>query len=407
MTSKTYKIAASAHRAVLLIACLYSTSFVATADDTSLSFPEFSIEAPLYGRYPDLVQRAAYKTWRTENEIGAWHETKCVDDHRQVIIQAAAQADRLFVAEIQQCASALRSKVQRAEALDVSETSESKEVAIKAFSDDQPPDSGTLRAVQPVVSFGGPKAKVSWEFDFTTPKERLRLLFRDGKKIKTTTAPTNPASTPVESAALDLLEAPDLASNELHHNERFREKALEWTKGATTIRDKARRIYFGVKANYTYNTGSDGIKEFTWSDLLARDDNGHAGVCDEWAVVQISYLRSLGIPARMILLKWKRGPIPEAHAALEFQDEQLQWHHMDALYAFDEPSVYHKHYDARKVEVWLATNPDDSRSTVDAKGKPDQTGDGKLNPFGDFELKRLYKDIHIAEGYDPPEEDTH
>lgn len=401
MTSKTYKIAASAHRTVLLIACLYSTSFVATADDNPLSFPEFSIEAPLHGRYPDLVRRAAYKEWRAENEVGAWHETKCIEDHRQVIIQATAQANRLFVAEIQQCASALRSKVRRAEALDVSGTTESKEAAMTAFSGDQPPDSGTLRAVQPVVSLDPPRTKVSWEFDFMTPKQRLRILFRDGKKIKTTPVPATPARTPAESADIKLLDAPDLASNELHHNAKFREDALKWTEGATSIRDKARRIYFGVKGSYTYDTGEDGIKEFTWSDLLVRDDNDHSGVCDEWAIVQISYLRSLGIPARMILLKWKRGQIPGAHAALEFQDEQLQWHHMDALWGFDEPSVYHKDFDVDEVKVLLAANPDDSRSTVDIKGKQDLPGDGKLNPFGDFELKPLYTDVPDAGGYNP------
>jgi transglutaminase-like putative cysteine protease len=385
--------------ALLLIACLYMNSLAASDDHNLLSSPNFSMEAPLYGRYPELVRQAAYKAWRAENEIGAWHETQCIDDRRQVIIQSAAQADRLFVAEMQRCASALRSSVRRAEALDVSGTPESREAAMKAFSATHPPESITLRAVQPVVNFSQPKAKVSWEFDFRTAKERLRMQFKDGKKIKTTKVPAAQASMPAESADLLVLDAPHLASNELHHVQSFQDEALKWTEGATTIHDKAKRIYNEVKNNYRYNTQIEDIKEFTWSDQLVRTENNYAGICDEWAVVQISYLRSLGIPARMILLKWLRGLTPEAHAALEFQDEQLRWHHMDALFGFDDPDVYRRDYDAREVKVVLATNPDDSRSTAHVEGKPDLNGDGKLSLFGDFELQPLYLDTPNAGGY--------
>ena len=123
---------------------------------------------------------------------------------------------------------------------------------------------------------------------------------------------------------------------------------------------------------------------------MTLDQNGRKGVCDEWAIAEISYLRSVSIPARVKWLIWTE-PTGEVvgHAVLEYSDGGT-WRHMDALWnAFNNPSRY-RQSGAKNVTVMDADYPVDSRYSGDAWGVKDVNGDNKLHPYQDFILSPGY-----------------
>jgi transglutaminase-like putative cysteine protease len=110
-----------------------------------------------------------------------------------------------------------------------------------------------------------------------------------------------------------------------------------------------------------------GIAEFTWSDLLTRDTNDRGGVCDEIAVVAVSYLRALGIKSRLKVLTWSEAGVakPVQHEALEYEDDNGQWRHLDAGWrTFNDPTAYRLKGLAQNLLVMDATFPLDSRSSA-------------------------------------------
>ena len=183
----------------------------------------------------------------------------------------------------------------------------------------------------------------------------------------------------------------ETADNELHHLASFKSEAENWTRGAITIEQKCRLIYSNVNRTYTYDGNIPNINFFTWSDLLVRDRNGRKGICDEWAVVQISYLRSLEIPAVLKFLIWKDKTGKEvAHAVVEYKDGG-NWKQLDALWrAFNDPAIYMRTGGANEVTVMDAYDPLDSRSTTPAWSVPDSTGDQKLHPYKDYIISPNY-----------------
>jgi hypothetical protein len=180
-----------------------------------------------------------------------------------------------------------------------------------------------------------------------------------------------------------------LATNEIHSPYLFKQQADSWTTGPLTVRQKAFNIFSNVLKLYKYDGSIRNISEFTWRDTLVREGNNYAGICDEWAVVQISYLRAIGIESRLKFMIWTQNGQGVGHACLEFNDGG-RWTHMDALWsAFDNPGRY-RQSGAQNLTVMDADFPTDSRSTAPAWGVPDLTGDGKLYPYGDFAINPSY-----------------
>jgi hypothetical protein len=157
--------------------------------------------------------------------------------------------------------------------------------------------------------------------------------------------------------------------------------ALSLQEQAEALCDKITR-----KVRFTTDDGAD---YYTDSDALTRARNG--GACDEKAVLLVTYLRSLGIPARMKFLRWSRGNDQWAHACVEYVVKNTV-HYLDPTLGFvDAPESYrglvvdgYKVQDLKVVDVdW----PADARSTtpVGAAQLPDSNSqDGRLNPWGDF-----------------------
>ena len=175
----------------------------------------------------------------------------------------------------------------------------------------------------------------------------------------------------------------------MHHLAQFRADAQAAAGSATTVEAKARGIFNFVRNNYAYDGTLFCIDSFTWADTLTRDSNGHRGICDEWAAVEISMLRSLGIPARMKFLTWTQDGQGVGHACVEYRDGNL-WFHMDALWnAFHDPAIY-RNSGGSNITVMDADYPVDSRSDEPAWGKVDSRGDLKLHPYLDFVIIPSY-----------------
>lgn len=336
--------------------------------------------ADLRGRYPLVVQSDGFRSWIDGKTLGPWHESRTdAAGQRTVVIQNAA-GDKLFAAlvapgEVIRFAPVdlVPLQITRAEVLALTATQlrESR-----------------IHAVRPNVTFDTKDTPtIQWEVEVLGPRAittyRLRAKALDSIATRAVPRPFEAGTTRIRSVA------DDMADNEMHHLAAFALEARPWVAGATSVQDKARRIFDWVDSTYRYDDTIQHISEFTWADDLVRGANGRRGICDEFAVVQISYLRSVGIPARLKFLTWQVGSEGAAHAAVEYSDGGT-WRHMDALWhAFNDPGIYRRN-GATQVTVMDADHPSDVRSTTPAWGVPDRTGDGKLYPYGDFIIAPAY-----------------
>jgi hypothetical protein len=352
-----------------------------------LAEPAFRFDAlaDLRGRHPVLADDEAFLRWLGLHGISCWHETAADNTDVRTLVVQGGGGERLFAARVRGVGRGTGASLLEFRDVDAVVARRKVQSAIRLFRDKA--KQMEIHAVRPVITFlPDGKYQLSWEVEFiedlvihtyVTGDETLQL--RGSRNIKAL-----PPSGGVRPAAED-----DMASNELHHLAIFRAQAEEWTQGATNTQERARRIFANVRSHYRYDGTITHIAEFTWADTLVRDTNGYRGICDEWAVVQISYLRSISIPARLKFLIWSQGGSSVGHACLEYRDGS-EWRHLDALWnAFNNKAVY-RNSGASNVTVMDADYPLDSRSTQPAWGVPDPTGDGRLYPYGDFIIAPPY-----------------
>jgi hypothetical protein len=116
-----------------------------------------------------------------------------------------------------------------------------------------------------------------------------------------------------------------------------------------------------------------------------------AGACDEFAVLAVTALRAVGIPAQLKLLWWKVGKNQFAHAAVEFRNADGRWVPMDPTYdRFDEADAYRRKDKVKDVMVVDAKFPDDEVSAALFHKLPDPDGDGILHPYLDFTIPLMF-----------------
>jgi hypothetical protein len=352
----------------------------------------------LLGRYPDLARNRDFLSWHRLNGGDVWHETLANEKGQITVVVQSESRLNLFAALLQADYGEARegtkeARVLRTANIDLVEDGFLPELAVGLIRRETGAANEEIHAIRPVVDLQGEQPKLSWEievkddrtiqvFRADSPSDFERLTAIELKK----TEPAKP---------MDDLVPPTsdwLADNELHHPSRqeWRSLALQITSGAATVADKAFRIWLDIQSRMAYDLNITHIAEFTWSDNLTRNQNGWRGICDEWAIVEATLLRALGIPAVIKFLTWTQpNGKTVAHACVEWSDNGA-WRHMDALWrAFDNRAVYRQN-GATNVKVMDADFPLDSRSTVPAWGVPDPTGDERLHPYGDFILNPGY-----------------
>lgn len=340
-------------------------------------FAQPSQETELWGRRPELLREEDVRKWVEDHGVSAWYETPLNDDKLRTVVIQGLDSSQIFAAQVQIDLDSLKASVERLQAINTRGMSNSRAQA-ENFLEEANKEPLALR---PVVTFLANGYQLEFEAESVEADGINRFhVNSDGQLNLLENRPFPSNVTPAPTAGAD-----DLASDELHHLALFKEEAEKWTTGLTNDSDKARALVREVYKSYTYDSLIKSIGEFTWSDVLVRDVNKRRGICDEYSVVLISYLRALGIPSRYKLLVWKKGAVQEAHACAEFKDGNV-WRHVDATWnEFDNPECY-RASSAANVTVMDADHPSDARASAPCWGKVDLPDDAKLNPYDDFIL---------------------
>jgi len=353
---------------------------------------EFSSIIHLLGRHPELFENQEFLAWSARYGAEVWHETHLSKQGLITIVVQSLDRLHLFAAllrlkENDPLSAGPIAEVANVAQFDLLVEKFSSHSAAFALIAERKVSSQQLQAIRPVVNFDVGPPQLTWEIE----------LLRD-HHLETFRASKESGIESIEQRLIDAFDRADepllvhstaddsLASNDLHHPAQFLEQALAWTTGAATVTEKARRIWQRVRVNYAYDATITNIREFTFADVLVEGPLGRKGICDEFAVMMVSHLRALEIPAVIKFVKFQIIK-PVAHACTEFQNEEGRWVHADPVYgAFDLPSVYRKRTLAKNVLVIDASFPSDERSHEPSLGLPDVAGDQQLNPYTDFLL---------------------
>jgi transglutaminase-like putative cysteine protease len=184
----------------------------------------------------------------------------------------------------------------------------------------------------------------------------------------------------------------DLSSNDLHHPDDACISAIAWRAApAHADIDEVAATLCALVYEFVKGDIYDQQTVYTDSDLLILTRK--TGVCDERAVLLVSYLRARRIPARIKVLRWIRKGLSEQHAVVEYRSHGVVGYLDPTSNMIGRPEWYRKEPDRNgfyreKVTVMDVDWPSDSRSTEDIGPFPDDsTTDGRLNPAGDFCVK--------------------
>jgi len=371
----------------------------------------------LYGRHPELADNIGFKSWVEEHGISSWNESNPIEDGPVTLVVVAAASNEVFAVKLKYPATddsldvPVGAEITRSAVLELTAPSQ----ATYAFFSDR---GESVLSAEPTVIFDD-EPTVSWKIR-TLEDNQIRsyflnndLLLNDDLTVvppdivddllphspideTPITEGPDPAETPIESMSessadlsLPLPAAPneDLAENECHHPSQFKTQVLDWVGDASTTEKRAMRICTHIHNTMRYGNTVNGVYNFTWADTLIKDVLGMSGICDEFAVMQVSALRSIGIPAKIEYLIYKNAyGVREAHACVEWQDGD-KWRHMDAEFGvFDNRAYYRQHEGWTDVKVMSARSPLDLRSAAASAGLADLQGDLKFSPYKDFIL---------------------
>src|SRR4030095_13868508 len=351
----------------------------------------------ILGRYPELAQNKDFIKWLRTYGGQVWHETQPNDDgNLTVVVQSNARLN-MFAALLRRDISnadkgLITHKVVRTAEIDLTKQGVAQTAAVAAVLNQAGiSNNNQVHAIRPVVDFRSDPPSVAWEVE-VKDGNTIKKFRVDGpnKLVKLNYSGLTPVE-PLNPLADELIPPTSdyLASNELHHLSTWRATAQQMVGSVTSPTDRAAAIFFSVRQRMAYDGNILNIDKFVWSDNLTINWNGWKGICDEWAVVQITLLRSLGIPAVLKFLTWHNGTESVAHACLEWSDN-VYWRHMDALWnAFDNRAVYREN-GAMNVTVMDADYPLDSRYNGLAWGAQDYPNDEKLYHYGDFLINPAY-----------------
>lgn len=341
----------------------------------------------LAGRYPTVARDPGFQTWLRKHGGHVWHETPADSDGKVTVVVQSLDGSAVYAMRIQRAFGndgSMSAPIDARAAFDLAAAGAPSHVhALQALRVKE--NAGEILASRPRVDWKSDgSGSLSWEVELAkgSAAETFVLKGQAITKESSRALPTSHARTAREDyyALNDSTE-----ENELHHLSQYRSLAQQWTQGAPTIGDKAFRIWMNVRNRMVYDANVTHISQFSWADSLVIDQLGWRGICDEWAIVQVTMLRAIGIPAVTKFLIWEGA----GHACLEFLDNG-RWRHMDALWnAMDNPGVYRQN-GARNVTVMDASYPRDTRSSVPAWGVPDPIGDLKLYYWRDYVISPNY-----------------
>jgi hypothetical protein len=341
------------------------------------------MEADLSVIHPEIASYGPYRAWVKVHGLARWAEYDRAPDGKQtVMLQEERKGTAAEKRDVTQAGMFIM-EVQGSKALDHREFSSdevfhSYEAAGKKYGFDQI----DTASVMPIVDFESPNP-ISWRFRTLVPRQKVVTISGD-EIIEETVPPVSPP-TPHECSGTD---DDGFLDNDLHHPHDLGIVAdAVRLAGNGTVHDMAKSLCHAVHNQVKYQALLN-CDLFTDSDFLTRERG--FGICDEMAVLLVTYLRAVGIPARVKFLRWTRKK-EQVHACVEYYvDSEAAWFHLDPTWdKIHQPEVYLKTLvdggfpkDVRVVDVFW---PSDARSSSDIDDDlEDKLNDGRLNPWGDF-----------------------
>ncbi|GGK79247.1 transglutaminase-like domain-containing protein [Rufibacter glacialis] len=350
----------------------------------------------ILGRFPELSDNQPLLNWLGTYGGDVWHETPVSDEgYITVIVQSKSKLN-IFAALLQRDISRIDegiidNKLVRTDDFDLTihgAQAVPSGMAALIVGAETGASSTNIHAIRPIVDLRVDKPQISWEVEVMS-NTTLKTFNINSQQVLTKVNEVKlKKSERIEIAKEKTKPTSDwLEENECHHVTTWSSLARQMAGTASTTADRAFAIWVSVRQRMVYDGNITNISEFTCSDNLTINQNGWRGICDEWAVVQITLLRALGIPATLKFLIWNNGDV--GHACLEWNDNG-NWRHMDALWnAFDDRAIYRKN-GALNVTVMDGTSPRDSRYGGLAWGVLDVPGDQRFYPYGDFIINPTY-----------------
>lgn len=365
---------------------------------------EFGHHFHLLGRYPEVADSPVFIDWEAEHHPKLWHETRPNETGELDVVVQSEDGTSVYAAKLQRTVSKqatereLVHELIREHVFSASDMVTSPNLLLATILADKLERKPDVVAIRPMVDLAVESPTFEWTIEvYEHSSTKLYAFDVDTNSLGYRTIERSPHSLRKDKEIEIFRQEPNdwLASDECHHLTRWRSTAEEIIRGKTTVEDKAKEIFYAVREKMSYDGTIRHITKFTHSDNLVIDKYGWKGVCDEFAVVQITLLRAVGIPAT---LKFISGRFPRdggasykrsAHACVEWRDGKT-WRHMDALWnAFDNKNRY-REKGVRSIKLMDATYPLDRRSTAPAWGVKDVSGDEKFHPYKDFILCPAY-----------------
>ncbi|MCT2407500.1 transglutaminase-like domain-containing protein [Chryseobacterium antibioticum] len=348
---------------------------------------QFNSTIHLIGRHPEIARNEDFIQWNNVHGSQIWHETEPDSEGIFDIVIQSPDKNDIIAFHLKQIKSqnetGIKSEILEYKTFDLL-NSKSNRLFSLIEANRIAKSKKNILAIRPKIDWT--QNEISWEIDLLENQTVEKYISNNNQLIKINTLKLPQKTIPSTTAPAynDWLE-----ENELHHLNKYRALALQWGSPAITVSDKVFRVFLKTKEKMLYDGNILHIGEFTWADNLVIDQLGYRGICDEWAVIQITMLRALGIPSVLKFLTFNYNGKPAAHACVEWLDNGT-WKHLDALWdAYDNKSVYRQN-GATNVMVMDANSPKDNVYNGNAWGVPDVNGDGKLYPYGDFIINPAY-----------------
>lgn len=322
---------------------------------------------------PTVFNSEAYRLWAETHKFGGWRETGG-EGAREVIIQEKG-GYALHTASIVRSGATW---IWTGSAdFDSKEVLKSRDNALlKAREVTKLPFESLV--VQPYVvsvnAADGPRFSLGWEVSGRFSRLAPHLIIDEAGGV-INVQPSNPN---VDGGGCGAAFDDELSEDVLHHLSIFRAAALAAAGNAINTDDVARAVAQMLSLNMQPNSGG-GRQEQTWPDTAIVNAKGvMEGVCDEYAVMAVTFLRALGIRASLKFATITRNNESFSHAFVEYRSTNGLAKHLDAMFGVvDDKARYRS--SGERVTVCDADRPDDARhsSVLDPI-------DGFLDPNTDF-----------------------
>jgi hypothetical protein len=344
------------------------------------------------GRHPALARHPDFQNWLNKHGAGIWHESPESDEGTRFVLVQSSDHLYLFAALLKPTGEGegrgRTEEVIRSVEFDLLAEGFPAAYAILALGAETGYSSQNIQSIRPAVDLLRDPMRVRWEIEVINERRVELFVVESPSEIKRSGEREYKPLSPLRARPPRFPTAEWLGENDCHHPSRWRSLARQWAGDTESVPGQAYHIWHNVARKMTYDGSIRNVGTFTWSDNWIIERLGWRGICNEWAVLQVTLLRALDIPAAIKYLSFLYEGMEVGHACVEWSDNGT-WRHMDALWgAFDNRVIYRLN-GASNVTVMDADFFRDERFPS-LWGMPEKNGNGQFHPYIDFIIRPAY-----------------